>query len=134
MENKYETKSTTMGTVLVSKNGNPFVYVNESDLSTVLAAFKLYDSVYEHLAENLGLSPTKSKFTDYIGIDSDWIVKLGYNYTTNEMKVAKSDAEYIYKDVPAEVFKSVLNPSEEFQGSVGKAYNSLVKGKYQLGG
>jgi hypothetical protein len=109
--------------------------VPNDNAERVLTALKLYDTLREQFAFLLPkpeVQEPEEQFVDYVGFDSSWVLKLSYSEKTGTFKLTKTDGDVItHYDVPIRDFVRVLRPGPENSFSVGKAYNSVIKGRYK---
>ncbi len=136
MEKNYSIEKTGFNMVCVNENGKTIALTETLDnANRIVAALKLYNTLKVEFSNFLD---SEADYTEYVGIESSWIVKLGYSKSTGRLVLFKKDSEIaplvqmVYEGVPGEVFRRLLKPDAEFKFSVGAAYNGLIRGKYTL--
>jgi hypothetical protein len=117
----------------VFEDGKQLLFAVNSVVAQKCAkALELYDLLAEHFLPK----PDFTEFDSFVGIESSWILKLGYDSKQKRMLVVmlSGDKEktLVYQDVPPQVFVRVLKPDAEFGFSVGAAYNKLLRGQYEV--
>ncbi len=142
MENKYTTEKAGFNLVSVLEDGKSIALTETLDQANrIINALVLYDTLKREFASFVERKPEPEDETDYVeyvGINSSWIVKLGYNKSTKRLTVFKKDSsisdivKMVYSGVPESELIELLHPNVNFNGSAGKAYNELIRGKYKL--
>lgn len=108
--------------------------LKEVDHSSAVAWFKdLDDSDRHSFLKDIGIQALQVEVVDIdiIPVSSSFISGYGYDEDNNRLQInMSSGSKYQYLHVPQKDFNKLLMAGADVNGSVGRAYNRVIKGKY----